>query len=511
MDSSSSDVEYLFSVNQNMHSKASFTKPMSDDKPPKLNPLNIQLNNQNSKIQLYSLINMVNKCINPEIYHNALDVIKNHGIGGCRLFVSPFMIEICETLAVLLYERLSEKQKLRFSPYIQQYIPNLSKQILKTPYKQITQDGFLSSLFQGQESNILLESYNKDLLYLAAVYISNEELPSNFQFAPEMFTPSGWTPIEDFHIITSAPFFYDINNITSDQKLPFESMTNLFPSFQSWILKRIIIIVNEIVSIKPKFYKTFNEKEGNIEPKKIGSFEMFKRLNNHVIFPKRLSINIQKKLLRILYLYGIPKKNGFVKIRKILQHENINESLILVFVLKILNKAIKYKPNLINLMHSLTQVDQESIDDNRFVDINWIKDKAIEAVASNIELLYKIREYFFYFNNKNKIAFNKDELPEWIEIKNDCKWWKPGCDVVLYNLTAYYGFLFNSYFALYIDNNDISKEEICKWKAKESFELTPIVHPKAEYLKPILNYENRIKRLNQILDSVELQKLIEKI
>lgn len=463
-------------------------------------------------IAINSLVTSINISIDKPIYENAIKIMSKHGIAGSRFFLSNFMQEICQTLSVILVNRLPQEEKLLYIPYVKQHVPNYEKQILNTPFKQLTDENFVSSLFKGREKKLIRQFYNWDILYQVSLYISNEKLPQNYQFAESMETPSCWTPCEDFMAITICPFLNKIEDIVDDKKLPFKSLYALSPSLKNWILNRILIIVSETVQIIPKSFKIYEKIGDKQVPRKIGDIENFKKLNSHVLYPKRLSIQMQKKLLRIVYLYGIPKKGGIKKIKEIFQNKSIHEDLITVFVVKLLKKAIHFRPDLNRLLNSFTNVKQSIINDNSLVNIDWIKIEAIKAAAFNVDLLYKIRENFTWINGikpfENKESrMNSIELPEWKDIIVKCKWWNVDCDRILFNLTAYYGFLFNSYFALYINNSsdkdDFNREaEINSWKEREAFNLTPLKNNKFEYLDPIFSIDVKIKRLNQMLELI---------
>ena len=508
---SSSDVEFLYSEHPKENT-SNFSNQLtgSDNFSPDFNKVLEEMKNSKDQYayKLYEkIIEKFNKSLDFNIYHEALEILKKHGIGGCRLVASEFMVEICETVVSILYIYLPKQYQTWITSYIQQYIPSFSKQILKTPFNDFLQKSFCSKLFKGQEVNTMFAIFNWDQLYRCAVYVSHEKLPDNFQFTPSMSAPCGWTPIEDFLAITSAPFLTNITDITDDQALPFKLMIKLYPDFKTWILNRIEFVIREMSSIVPNNYNVYEDKGGKSEPKKLENIEAFKSLNFHVLHPKSLSVSIQKKLLRIMYLYGVPRENGIEKIRMILQCKSISIDLIYSFVVKVLQKATKYKPSL----SVLTELISKNCNDV-YVNIQWIKEEAIEAVAYNVDLLYQVRENYSYFSGekvgKSGKKFDINKIPEWTEIITKCKWWRVGCDKILFKITAFYGFLFNSYFAFYIPSKQITQNEISLWKEKESFELRPIIHPKSDYLQPILSHEMRKKRIIQILKIIEYEKNI---
>lgn len=502
--SSSDEVEYLYSVK---NPKSTPTKPSNDPQ----NPESTTSRHENKSISILTLINDMNISIDPILFSTALQVITKHGIGGSRLFTSDMMQDICQTVAYILLKRLPEPEQQSYTPYVCQYVPYASHQLLKTPFKQIVDEKFPKNLFKGKETSLIREIYNWDLLYKVSLYISNERLPENYQFAEEMETPAGWTPFEDFLAITTCPFLEKVDEIFTDKKLPFQSLQNLFPSLKKWLLDRIMLIVRETIKIIPENFPIYEKVGEKFYPKKIGDISTFQKLNKHVLYPKRLSVQHQKKLLRIIYLYGIPKKNGVKKIKEIMQNRCIHEDLITLFVVKLLKKAINIKPDLHHLLSCFPEVSGEKI-----VDIDWINNDALKAVAINIDLLYKVRENFAWLNGLKPFENKHNRivslgLPEWSKIRPVCSWWNYHCDTILFNLTAYYGFLFNSYYAFYIKNTvpDFNVE-ISRWREKEAFNLTPLKNKNFDYLDPVLSIDDRIERISLIVHFINKAKESEK-
>ena len=169
-------------------------------------------------------------------------------------------------------------------------------------------ENFALSVNERLKLKIMDEVFNWDILYKIGIYITNEKLPDNFLFAFEMPPYQGWTPIEDFNAIRSYILADKHINFIEDKNLPFKSMIENNPSMKSWIFERVKLIFYEIYHHLPKDLSIYKSADDS-NPKKIGDIKKFAKLNRHVLYPQILTIHEQKKLFRILYLYGIPKFN----------------------------------------------------------------------------------------------------------------------------------------------------------------------------------------------------------
>lgn len=424
-----------------------------------------------------------------KICKDALDVVRKHGIACSRLYTSKTKQEIGKSLIILASLRISKENLNKFSIYIHQHVLNFESQLLKTPFKEFNDDDFLSSLFKDEELQIIEDAFYCDKIYKIANFVSIEKLPIEFQFAPEMSTPLGWTPIEDFILITAAPLFMNkINEMIEDEKLPFKKFSEKFNFFNDWFVDRFNLILNELELIVPQDYTTYEyNKDNELVPKKFGDVKNFTILNNHVINPKRLTVNMQKKLLRIFYLYGIPRKNGIGKIKEILKFKALNaDELILNFTLKFLIEAIKFEPGLCELLKLLMK--KNSFINNKYVDsdIKWINNNVIQAVASNLILIFKVREFF-----DQKVKLNG--LPK-------CDWWDLKNDKILFESVATYGFLFNSMLCKFIPSKNVSQEKMLMWRNEEIENLQPLTNQEMEYLGNLLSFDMKKERITQIID-----------
>ncbi|KAK8834143.1 choline dehydrogenase 6 [Tritrichomonas musculus] len=439
-----------------------------------------------------------NTSLDLNTYTIAISVLYKHGIGASRFFASKFISELCKSLIYIAFTRAPQNVKDGFKVYIDQFIPDAASQIFRTPYKELIDNKFLTNIFKDNEFNLIKATYNQDILYRVATYISNEKLPAKYQFVPQFLNDFEWSPVLDFIAITSAPFLDNLSDIVNDSKLPFKAMNTKSNSLLNFILKRIELNVREISSFIPNTFTIYKSRD---DPKEMASVEMFKILNNHVVFPSQMNRYFQKRLLRVFYLYGIPENNGIEKIKEILKNQ-VSDELILIFTAKFLVKAIKYIPDLIELFRSIPGINSVSINDDKRVDISWIKEEAIQAIASNMHLLYRVRKWRTSILSK-KIVLSTVliSIPEWTEI--NCTWWSSKCDVVLFNLISYYGFLFNSMFAHFISTKILTDNDILSWREREITLLEPISHPNAKYLEPIIPFERKKNRILHILDVIE--------
>lgn len=267
-------------------------------------------------------------------------------------------------------------------------------------------------------------------------------------------------------------------------------------------MQRVVVITNEIAKFIPITFNIYEElKPKQFTSKYFGTFENFAVLNSHVVFPKKLNRHFQKRILRLLYLYGIPKNEGFEKIENLLGYKLSNYKSILIFLKKILFRCLKYQPNLSQLLKTLPRIDEKLMTDPDYCEMKWIKEEAIKSVSEQIYLIYQVCEYFFVFHEMIEAVKSKMiDFPEWSEVKDKYSWWSIDCDIVLFNITAYYGFLFNSVFANFLKNCSIDEQSIKLLREQELLFLTPISKdPKINYLGPILNFELKKKRIIELL------------
>ena len=118
-------------------------------------------------------------------------------------------------------------------------------------------------------------------------------------------------------------------------------------------------------------------------------------------------------------------------------------------------------------------------------------------------MLYKVRENYSFFSKQKNII-----IDEWKEIKGQFNFWKTEYEKVLFKMTAYYGFLFNSLFLFFIKGKEVVEyETIIKLREEEIKTLTPITnHEKLNFLGPILNFEYKKNRIEEILRTIDNKK-----
>ena len=211
-----------------------------------------------------------------------------------------------------------------------------------------------------------------------------------------------------------------------------------------------------------------------------------------------------------MYFYGIPKINGIKKIKELLRSNYVSDKLILIFTLKILKKAIKYQSDLSELLSAMPKIENSFIESNNFVNIDWIKENAIKSVAFNLNMFFQVRENFKWLNSDQNTNMKLIELPEWKEIKTVLFCWNLKCDLIMFNLTAYYGFLFNSVFCTYFKDINLTPEQINFWKEKEVLSLAPIKMTEAKALYPIFDIEKKKKRISQMIYLIKIARSKEK-
>lgn len=497
----SSDVEFLYS-----------TKPLSQEtsetEQNPINPAKLKSSQNQNISKAIETIFRKDEVIDQTKYGLLIQFLVRIGIGGSRLFFSEDSYEILKRVASFVYLQFPNKNAVSAS-YIRRFIPEFNEIVQTREFKQLkTNENLKKEISKIGPDFIIGRSFFHDKMYLIAIYISNEKLPDNFQFAPSMFTPTGWTAIYDYVLILSFQFFLDKEDIVADDKLPFKAMLYCMPGLFNWALKRLELINKEMEKIVPSNFLAYERKD-KYKPKLFKSFENFQKINSHVIYPKRLSINFQKKIMRLLYLYGIPTNDGFNKIETILEINNnsLTSKSTLIFIHHILNRAKKHHYEIEAVIKLLPNIDQNDLISNEYFDNSWIKEDAIESISSNVSLLYHVRKYFpifFDMNEKVKINFFRNlNLSECTYMKDEFRFWDLRCDIILFQITAFYGFLFNSMFLPYIHINKTDIRIIRKIRIREQLTLTPETNdPSLLFLGPIIIFENKKKRITEIINAL---------
>lgn len=466
----------------------------------------------------YKILLKPNKSLDFDIYHEAFRIVYKHGILGSHFFASDFVQEIGKTLVSMIYLKLPEDKMKQFQSYIDEYIINPKIQILKTPFAETRNSSIFNKLFQVDKVEILKHIYFADQYYKLAVYISNEKLPENYIFASSMDTPLRWTAIEDYALLLSYLFYPSKTNYLIDIKLPFIHMHynygNCAPPID-WYKYRLRLIRREIDQIIPENFQVFETVNSKKVIKKLKNLKEFSVINKHMLVRNKITVNEQKKLLRILYLFGIPTTGVIMKIRMLFKNPSIKDESLLIFIKKILQRAAKYRPNLNGLSSIFSNVPT-SIDEDKYVNISWINDKAIEAVALNLDLLYRIREIYKWIkinNKKNKLQskenisfFESINLPYWTDVLKDIPFWNLMHDIALFYETACYGFLFNSMLTKILNPVGFEMQDIIEWRDEEALKLKPIRKAIAVQYYSVFDFKKRFARLKQIVELIEAIK-----
>ena len=436
--------------------------------------------------------------ITPNAMKEIVIGFSRHGVVGSSRLCNLLSYTIGKSLISLAYKRLDKTSKSQFRNYIREAVGNVQDQIKSTPLPLFFDENFLSSLFAGKEKLILSLAFHSDFIYRTAIYVSNEKLPDNFQFAPSMSVPLGWTPLDDFTILGARCFVDDIDKVLTDIKLPYYQ-ENKFIS-KEWIQKRINLISYELSLYIPSSYP--------YKEKKIQNTKFFSENNHHLLKNDKLQVlnrSLQKKLLQVLYLYGIPTKDPIRKIRTIARLPYINHESVLLFVCSVLEKCIKLNSRLRRYTEFLFENSGKTTDFSSFeriskyitsdvAQVSWIHDKAIQGLAQNLLFLLSIRQNYDYYNAHP----SEMDIGPW-EI---FKWWDHNCDKILFNITSYYGFLHFSEFAHFIKNGKIDDNIIAQWREKEERQLSPYVEKEGYYLIEMFPFEVRMKRLSKILSRI---------
>ncbi|OHT04763.1 hypothetical protein TRFO_06206 [Tritrichomonas foetus] len=421
--------------------------------------------------------------------NQAIAGLNNHGLLGLRLSLNAnFFISLAKCIYCAAYLRLPLQEQVNFRKYVLKHLGDVNYIIDSFPSKQIKDEKWLEHIFKGNESQYFKTWKKIDESYIVSIYLSNERLPPNFVFAPSMEKPIGWTPIEDFILVSGSLFMgktsFDL--IRDDAKLPFSYMTKEVKPSKEWFLERKLLIINELLTLIPPDYEINN--------KKICNVNTFVERNQTLFNSNVLTRNDQKTLLRVLYLYGIPGNDIIPKIKKISMINYVSDETIGSFLRTVTEKASTYQ----NIDFYITDLKKY---DNKF-DISWIPNSCFEAIADNISTIGYVRFQLLWYNKHTVTVQKWAGAPEW---------WDKSCDKVLYNITGYYGFLFLSEISRFIPTTRIKETDIYQWREIEAKTLTPYCPENAKYIKFLKPLDLRKKRLKSIISEIiKAQKSLSK-
>jgi hypothetical protein len=189
----------------------------------------------------------------------------------------------------------------------------------------------------------------------------------------------------------------------------------------------------------------------------------------------------QIRLLRVLYLFGIPEHNAARKLVKIAQFTTVRECAIVDFLNSFIDMATIYDSSLYRFKSGPGTLD-----------FWWVPVARMAEVVKSVSVLARVRKVF------PNTRFVTRPFPRW----NDAPaWWSDQMDKVLFNLSAYYGFLYFSEFVRFLPRTTaVGKDpDIRGWKAIELRKLTPYIEEAGTYLEFLFPISVRMRRLEALL------------
>jgi hypothetical protein len=189
----------------------------------------------------------------------------------------------------------------------------------------------------------------------------------------------------------------------------------------------------------------------------------------------------QIRLLRVLYLFGIPEHNAARKLVKIAQFTTVNDSAILDFLNSFIAVAAICDTSLARFRSGQGTLD-----------FWWVPVARMAEVVRSVSVLASVRKAF------SKMRFVTRPFPKWNDAPD---WWSDAMDKALFYLSAYYGFLYFSEFArLFPRTLDARKDtDIKGWKAIELKTLTPYLEKAGVHLAFLFPISIRLCRLEAIV------------
>ncbi|OHS96130.1 hypothetical protein TRFO_37712 [Tritrichomonas foetus] len=478
---------------------------------------------------------------------SSLYLIHCYGLLSIRFVNRNEAVNLMEDLIIYMVQRIPDTPKIKFIRHIDSVRPELLSKLFKKPTYPFDDENFANKIFEGKEIMYLSMIVRHDEAYKVAIYISNEVLPSELYFAPSFYTPPYWTSLDDFtfYCATVMLGFSNIKDLFNEPHLPFCRYPIDARPNDKWLSYRFIIITNEILQLIPKDYR--------IEGKLINDVKFFQFLNWRIFQKTTFSRNLQKQILKAIYLYGIPLPNSKLVLESdtsmnINTANNMNNT-VNSELYNDLNNDGNEKPNEGSEKSSVKGVKKYSnevimtyirklkmvclateIDDivfaeyvsallakiqkiNSHVDVGvfhtfppkkynfkWIPKKYLAGLADNIVLLQKVRSLYDFVAQSNNMMY-----PKWNIAPS---WWDGRYDKKMFMVTACYGFLLFSELARSIMNEENNKI-IETWRTVEIKMLSPRIHNNAKHLHFLFNIDERKKRLELLINMIKKKQRID--
>jgi hypothetical protein len=335
-------------------------------------------------------------------------------------------------------------------------------------------DPKLDELFQGKEDDLWLEFLSSHEAFQNVIRLSTGTLGANFFLVPYMAMPPFWSVIEDYALTVAMALLGPMSTVLENRLLPFSRLDPAIGPQKEQLETRMRCIDAEL----PLLIERHPIPRG-AQLRSPLDWLMSNWLSS---LSKGVLTRVEQiRLLRVLYLFGIPEHNAARKLAKIAQFTTVRECAIVDFLNSFIDTATIYDSSLDRFKSGPGTLD-----------FWWVPVARMAEVVRSVSVLARVRKAF------SNTRFVTRPFPRW----NDAPaWWSDPMDKVLFNLSAYYGFLYFSEFVRFFPRTTaVGKDpDIRGWKAIELRKLTPYIEETGTYLEFLFPISVRMRRLEALV------------
>jgi hypothetical protein len=299
--------------------------------------------------------------------------------------------------------------------------------------------------------------------------LANSALPDNLVLAPYMPMTPTWSIVEDYCIALASGVFNLFNMVLRCQYLPFCAMDSDVLPPKTRLMTRVSLIYRDIaILIKPR----------PLTDDALRTPGDWFKANSRQLCDRTFMTRIeQMRLLRVLYLVGIPLPDPVAKLSQIAKLSRISETTITNFLNGFLNYVAD--PDLRSLRLG-----------NSSFDFWWVPMARMRDVVRSVSILALVRR------NMARIIDTAARSPQWSIAP---VWWTGKMDSILVWLASLTGFLFFSDICRFLGTTRQDNSALFQaWKAAELKTLTPRMHATGGHLGFLFPITTRIERLEEL-------------
>jgi superfamily II DNA or RNA helicase len=330
-------------------------------------------------------------------------------------------------------------------------------------------DRRLDQVFQDKEEEILTRAVQGMKSFQACLNLANSPLPDNLVLAPYMPMTPTWSILEDYCIAMASGVFNKLEMVLRCEYLPFCAMDPDILPPKNRLMKRISLLYGDIsMLIRPRPVSDYTLRSPG---------DWFKANAQRLCRRTFMTRIEQMRLLRVMYLVGIPLPDPVAKLSQIAKLGHISEGTIADF----LNGFLSYVPD--PFLAALRQGESS-------FDFWWVPLERMQDVVRSVSILAILRR------NMTRIMEAAALWPPWSAAPS---WWTRKMDSIVIWLAHLYGFLFFSEICRSLGAGTRDNSAMfATWKAAELKTLTPRMHATGTHLAFLFPIAARIERLEQL-------------